>query len=201
MTAEPAPPRIGYRLVWPPGWARIPLRSGTEEAIEAILDTATAALPPDAPDVPERRAQVGAYLRDTVAAYDENCLHLYLPVEAVHGVVVPASFVVADIAFGSVDPLDPNLLIEGLTTGPGARRVTIAGTACSRTETLAPADPARGVPFPSRRVVYVLPVPADPDRWLVVTFSALRTDSDDDPSTVSVELFDAIMSTFRWIHT
>jgi len=87
-----------------------------------------------------------------------------------------------------------------MTTGPGARRVIIAGTACSRTETLAPADPARGVPFQSRRVVYVLPVPQDPDRWLVVTFSALRTERDDDPSTVSVELFDAIMSTFGWIH-
>jgi len=200
VTAEPASPRIGYRLVWPPGWARIPLRSGTEEAIEAILDAAVAALPPDAVDVQDRRDKVGAYLRSAIAAYDQNCLHLYLPVAAVHGVAVPASFVVADIAFGSVDPLDPNLLIDGMTTGPGARRVIIAGTACSRTETLAPADPARGVPFQSRRVVYVLPVPQDPDRWLVVTFSALRTDQDDDPSTVSVELFDAIMSTFGWIH-
>jgi hypothetical protein len=198
---EVTAPRLGYRLVWPPGWARIPLHSGTEEAIEAILDAAVAALPPDAVDVAERRAQVGAYLRSTVAAYDENCLHLYLPVEAAHGVVVPASFVVADVSFGSVDPLDPNLLIDGLTEGPGRRRVVIGGISCSRSETLAPADPDRGVPFPSRRVVYVVPVPQDPDRWLVVTFSALQTeDGDDDPSTVSVEVFDAIMSTFRWVH-
>jgi hypothetical protein len=104
--------RLGYRLVWPPGWRRIPLRSGTEEAIEAILDGAVAVLPPDTPDLTERREQVGAYLRTTVASYDPNCLHLYLPVTAVHGLALPASFVVADIAFGSVDPLDPNLLVE-----------------------------------------------------------------------------------------
>jgi hypothetical protein len=201
VTAEPAPPRIGYRLVWPPGWARIPLRSGTEQAIEAILDTASADLPPEAADVAERREQVGAYLRRVVAAYDENCLHLYLPVAAVHGYLIPASFVVADIAFGSVDPLDPNLFVEGLSTGPGARRVIVAGTACARTDILAPADPARGAPLPSRRVVHALPVPNDPDRWLVVTFSALRTDHEDDPSTVWVETFDAIMSTFGWVHT
>jgi hypothetical protein len=175
------------------------LRSGTEQAIEAILDAAVADLPPDAPDVAERREQVGAYLRRTVAAYDENCIHLYLPVAAAHGLGVPASFVVADIAFGSVDPLDPNLFLEGLATGPGAGRVIIAGTRCARTEALAPPDPARGAPVPSRRVVYVLPVPNDPDRWLVVTFAALRTEADDDPSTMWVETFDAIMSTFGWV--
>jgi hypothetical protein len=200
VSTEVPPRRIGYRLVWPPGWARILLRSGTNEAIEAILDTAAAALPPDTPDLAERREQVDAYLRKVVAAYDQNCLHLYLPVAAVRGVAVPASFVVADIAFGSVDPVEPNLLIEGLAESPGAHRVILAGAYCSRTETLAPADPDRGVPVPSRRVVYVLPVPQDADRWLVVTFSALRTETDDDPSTALVELFDAIMSTFGWVH-
>jgi hypothetical protein len=192
-------PHLGYRLVWPPGWARIPLRSGTAAAIEAILDAAMAALPADTSDLTKRREQVGAYLRKTVAAYDPNCLHLFLPVEPVHGLAIPASFVVADIAVGCLDPLDPNLLIDGLMESPGARRVIVAGTACARTESLVPADPANGVAFASRRVVYVLPVPQDADRWLVVTFSALRTHDEDDPSPVMVELFDAIMSTFRWI--
>jgi hypothetical protein len=175
------------------------LRSGTEQAIEAILDAAAADLPADTADVAERREQVGAHLRRTVAAYDENCIHLFLPVAAIGGVVAPASFVVADVAFGSVDPLDPALLIDGLAAGAGAKRVTVAGTRCSRTEGLAPADPAGGVPFESRRVGYVIPVPDDPDRWLVVTFSALTTGRDDDPATVWVQMFDAIMSTFAWV--
>jgi hypothetical protein len=176
------------------------LRSGTEQAIESILDAATAELAPDDLDVALRREQVRDYLLRTVAAYDENCLHLYLPVAAVHGFLIPASFVVADIALGSVEPLEPSLFIEGLS-GADTRRVVVAGTACARTETLAPADPARGAAFPSRRVGYVLPVPDNPDRWLVVNFAALVTDHEDDLSTVWVETFDAIMTTFGWIHT
>jgi hypothetical protein len=199
VTTDSTPGRIGYRLVWPPGWTRIPLRAGTDEAIEAILDEAAADLPPDTPDLAERREQVGAYLHKVVTAHDPNCVHLYLPVAAVHGIAIPASFVVADVAFGSVEPLDPNLLIEGIAEGPGARRLILAGAYCARTETLAPADPTHGAP-PSRRVVYILPVPDNPDRWLVVTFSALSTETDDDPATTLVELFDGIMSTFGWIH-
>jgi hypothetical protein len=51
----------------------------------------------------------------------------------------------------------------------------------------------------SRRVDYVLPVPADPDRWVVVSFSTLGSgDPNGELARLLVELFDAMMTTFRW---
>jgi hypothetical protein len=52
----------------------------------------------------------------------------------------------------------------------------------------------------SRRVDYVLPVPGQPGRWLIVTFA---TPGDGDPdgefAGLLVNLFDSIMLTFRWV--
>jgi len=188
---------IGYRIVLPPGWARIPLRSGTDAAVAAVLGAISAGLPAEATE------QIGAELRRAVtAATNSNGIDLYLPVTTPLGPVIAGSFVVAQVAFGATEPLDPALLLAGLAADPGVQRVIVDGTFCSRAESTAPADPARGGAMPSRRVDYVLPVPDDPDRWVVVTFSALRAhDPTDDPSTVWVELFDAIMGTFRWTRT
>jgi hypothetical protein len=51
----------------------------------------------------------------------------------------------------------------------------------------------------SLRVEYTVPVPAGVNRWMVITFSTL---GDGDPAgeyaSLLVQLFDAIMSTFRW---
>jgi hypothetical protein len=187
----------GYRIVLPPGWARIPLRSGTDAAVAAVMEAITAGLPAEATE------QIGAELRKAVAAAaDGTGLDLYLPVSRPPGPIIAASFVVAAVAFGATEPLDPMLLLAGLAAGPDAQRVIVDGSFCSRAESTAPADPARGAAMPSRRVEYVLPVPDDQDRWVVVSFSALRApDPTDDPSTVWVELFDAIMSTFRWRRT
>ncbi|MGH3816471.1 MAG: hypothetical protein ACRDRE_01680, partial [Pseudonocardiaceae bacterium] len=60
-------------------------------------------------------------------------------------------------------------------------------------------DAEPGVEHASRRVDYLLPVPADPDRWVIVSFSTLGAgDPTDDFAQLLVELFDAIMTTFRW---
>jgi hypothetical protein len=54
-------------------------------------------------------------------------------------------------------------------------------------------------PLGSRRVDYALAVPGRPNQWLILVFTALdSSDPDDRYATVLVELFDAIMSTFRW---
>jgi hypothetical protein len=53
----------------------------------------------------------------------------------------------------------------------------------------------------SRRVDYVLPVPADRARWLAVSHS---TAVDGDPAgpyaQALTDLFDALMTTFRWAY-
>jgi hypothetical protein len=200
MTAPAAGGRcVGYRIVLPPGWAQIPLRSGTEEVIQAVLDAVTAGLP-GAVDVAEARNWITAGLREAAAAARaNNGIHLYLPLAQVHGVTIGASFVVADIGFGSVDPLDPALLVARLAAAPSGAQVSIDGYRVSRTETVCAADPARGTPVPARRVDYLMPFPDDPDRWLAVTCSALQLPAgDQDLSGTWIELFDAIMSTFRW---
>jgi hypothetical protein len=200
MTAPAAGGRcVGYRIVLPPGWAQIPLRSGTDQVIEAILDAVTADLP-EAVDMADQRNWVAARLREAAtAARANNGIHLYLPVAQAHGATVAASFVIADIRFGSAEPLDPELLVARLAADPNGVQVTIDGQAVSRADTVCPADPARGAPLPSRRVDYLMPFPDDPDRWLAVTCSAPQLgDGEQNVSATWIELFDAIMTTFRW---
>jgi hypothetical protein len=191
---------VGYRIVLSPGWAQIPLRSGTEEAIDAILDVVSGGRDLDAKLEAEREA-VAAQLRKSAKSARDNCgVHLFLPMAPIHGLVMPASFVTADIKFGSVDPLDPAAFVARMVAGPNAKRMRIGGADASRTETTHLADPRRDIPWPSRRVDYILPHPEDSDRWLVVTFSVLQPAGQEDLSSTWVELFDAMMTTFRWTH-
>ena len=77
--------------------------------------------------------------------------------------------------------------------------VNVDGVTAARSEQAAPPDPARGIEYGSRRVDYVVPVPGAPDRWLLAGFSTLGAgDPDDGLARMLVQLFDAIMSTFRW---
>jgi hypothetical protein len=146
-----------------------------------------------------RESVINRVSQAAAAARDYRGLHLYLPVTAIHGQAVAASFVVADVAFGAAEPLDPALLVARLAADPGATRIRIDGTAGTRTESAAPADPGRGAPLPSRRIDYVVPFPDDSDRWVAITFSVLQpSDGRQDLSAVWIEMFDAIVSTFRW---
>jgi hypothetical protein len=48
-------------------------------------------------------------------------------------------------------------------------------------------------------VDYAVPVPGAAARWLLVAFSTLGAgDPDDQVARMLVQLFDAMMSTFRW---
>jgi hypothetical protein len=50
-------------------------------------------------------------------------------------------------------------------------------------------------------VDYTFPIPGDSRRWLAVTFSTPGAgDPGDQVAEALVELFDAIMTTFRWRH-
>ena len=192
-------PPSGYTLVLPPGWSRIPLRRGTEQAITAILDRSFAGLPRD--QVASLRRELQLRLRELAGRARENSgLDLYLPTERMGDVTVTASFVVAEMSLISAEPVDPGMLIARLVTdSEQTTTVQFAGTAGTRTEHVEEADPEQGVEYASRRVDYVLPVPADPDRWVVVTFSTLGAgDPTDEFAQLLVELFDAIMTTFRW---
>lgn len=195
----------GYTLVLPPGWCRIPLRPGTSAAIREILDEKFRHLPQDT--VAPYRAEIERRLKQQIAqARSHGGVDLYFPVETSELGQLPASFVVSEICLdppGEAGSADPSLVVASLAAGdlddPGARLVDIDGASGVRADELTRGDPGAEFSPASRRVRYMLPVPGAPGRWLLVMFA---TPGAADPggrlAGLLVDLFDAIMGTFRW---
>ncbi len=199
----PAAPPTGYTIVLPPGWRRIPVRQGSDEAIRGIVDEVFRKLPRELPRdrVAPYRMELEGRLRAMVARASRNAaIDLYLPIEMMHGSPVAASFVVSEFSLNSVETLDPELIVAKLASADGETRpVTVHGALAARSESVAGPDAPNEIDGASRRVDYAVSVPADPDRWLAISFSTLGGgDPDDGFAKVLVELFDAMMSTFRW---
>ncbi|MEO3841914.1 hypothetical protein [Streptomyces sp. B22F1] len=192
---------VGYTLVLPPNWSRIPLRDGTDEAIMRIVDEAVADLPDDMPRdrIPQVRLELVRRLRKAAAdARKSGGLDLYLPVQQMHGVTVAASFVVSEITLAT--GADPSLILARLLAdAEKSQPAAVDGSVGYRNERVARGSGEEGGEYASRRVDYVLAVPEDDTRWVTVGFSTL---ADGDPkgqfADVLVELFDALMTTFRW---
>jgi len=207
MAAEQpaAPPRraVGYTIVLPPGWQHIPVRRGSDEAIKKIArDVArqfAKSQPPDA--LTAYRIELERKLREvTGEARRKAATDMYVPLGLVHGIPVPASFLVSELSLGSVEDIDPAHIVASLATTDGdSRPVTVADAIGARIERTALADPSKNVEYPSRRVDYVVAVPGDHDRYLAVAFSVVCAgDPDDAYAKLLVELFDAMMATWRW---
>jgi hypothetical protein len=187
----------------PPGWERVPLREGTDEAVKKIVDEAVRGLPDDVPrdKLTAARMELTKRLRGSVRQARDNAgLDLYLPVREIHGTVVPASFLVAEFSLTSVVPLNPARVAERiLGTTENAEETTVDGASGLRVDRIGRPHIKQEIEHASRRVEYVLPVPRDPERWVVVGFGTV---ADGDPSgefaDALVELFDAVMTTFRW---
>jgi hypothetical protein len=193
----------GYSVVLPPAWRKIPVRRGTDKAVKEIVDEVFATTPPNVPRdrLTSYRMGLGRQLTDAARkARQQGGTELYLPVELERGTLIAASFVVSEGTVGSPSKeVDPAQIVALIAADGDGRPVTIDGAAGVRTEHTAPPDPSGGLEFGSRRVDYVLSVPADPSRWLLLAFSALGAgDPDDKFAGLLVELFDAIVSTFRW---
>lgn len=125
-------------------------------------------------------------------------MDLYLPVEYIHGVAVPASIVVSRGTLGANGFINvPDILAQMAAGSPDASGVTVGNVAGVRFERAA--GPTREAQGGVRCVDYVLPVPDRSGNWLIATFSTLGVGSPDGPFTqLLVKLFDAMMSTFRW---
>lgn len=195
----------GYALVLPTGWRRIPVQSGTKAAIRGITAEVLRRFPEVSRDkLTPYRIELERRLSDMARqARSAGGLDLYVPVEYVHGTAVPASFVVSQVtlpADAAGEEADPAEVIAAVTAANGsARPVVTGGAQAVRTESVAGPDPAREIPVGSRRADYMIPLPGRADRWLITTFSTI---GDGDPAgdfaKLLVELFDAIMLTFRW---
>lgn len=198
-----AGPPAGYTIVLPPAWRKIPVRQGTERAIRGIVDQAFSNLPTHVPrdKVAPYRKELERQLASAARqAHRNGAVDLYLPVELMHGAPIAASFIVSEGSLGSATDIDPATIISYLASGHDDNRaVTIDGAIGVRMERTARPDQAEGVEHDSRRVDYVISVPAEADRWVVVAFSTLGGgDPNDQYAKILVELFDAIMCTFRW---
>jgi hypothetical protein len=199
----------GYTLVLPPGWRQIPVRQGTRKVIRQIVGDAFR-------DLPKRvsRDRVTPYrieLERRLTAAADNArrnggTELYLPVEVVHGMMIAASFVVSEGSLSASPGSGPADVASCLVAGTrssqsdeGATSVAVDGALAIRAEHTAPPDQDSGAEYGSRHVDYTIAVPGSPERWLLFAFSALGAgDPDDKLAKLLAELFDAIMSTFRW---
>jgi hypothetical protein len=195
----------GYALVLPVGWRRIPVQSGTKAAIRDITTEVLRRFPEVPRDkLTPYRIEIERRLSDMARqARSNGGLDLYLPVEYVHGTAVPASFVVSQVTLpvdASGEEADPAEVIAAvMATNGSARPVVVNGAQAVRTEHVAGPEPAQEIPVGSRRADYMVPLPGRADRWLVATFSTIGDgDPEGDFAKLLVELFDAIMMTFRW---
>jgi hypothetical protein len=193
----------GYTLVLPPGWERIPARQGADDAIKQILDAKFRELPPDLPrdKLAPYRAEIEGKLRKAAAQARKNgAIDLYLPVQLRNGLPVPASFVVSEGSIPTAEVAEPEQIVSYLVEeSPDSTPVTVDGVTGARSEHAAGPDPDQGVEYGSRRVDYAVPVPGEGGRWLLFAFSTLGAgDPEDEVARMLVQLFDAMMSTFRW---
>ncbi|GAA2424260.1 hypothetical protein [Streptomyces coeruleofuscus] len=199
----------GFNLVPPPGWEVIPLHSGTREAMDRIVRKAVAQLPVGFPkdDIPQARLKLTQELKKVVRrASAKGGMTLYLPTERLHGIALPVSIVASEpIEIPRVRPESgPEAVLAALASEiPGAEVRELDDTAALRSEREVPADPEQGVEVAHRRVEYLVPIPdSAPDKYLTFSYSALIAPGSD-PAFYDtlVELFDAVMSTFRWSYS
>ncbi|MET8677865.1 hypothetical protein ABZW18_09795 [Streptomyces sp. NPDC004647] len=199
-TAE-APP-IGYTLIIPPGWARIPLREGTKEALERIFFTHMDKVPDGVArdDAMSLRLELRRQLQKRARAARRNGgLDLYLPVIPRGGTLVAASIIVSELPIGGADNARVLSRLAANTAGPGVTAVKLDGVKAVRRESQVAADSSQEIDVDSRRVEYVLPVAGTSGNFLAISFSTPGDGNlDSELTDVMVELFDAVVSTFKW---
>ncbi|MGH4032440.1 hypothetical protein ACQB60_26270 [Actinomycetota bacterium Odt1-20B] len=204
-TADAKSP-TGYNLVPPPGWDSIPLQDGSaaNDTILRIVDRAVRELPQDLPrdDVSKARLELFKRLKQAAGqAAKGHGLTLYLPVERIHGTYVPASFVVSEALAGPGIDAPADEVMRLVTAGRGeSESVEVDGAQGTRIDRIVPPPKDAEFAYASRRVEYVIPVPGAPTpRWLTVAFSTIGGGHPDgELSDVLVDVFDAVMTTFRW---
>lgn len=197
---------VGYSVILPPGWVGIPLRDGeaTESAIRKIVDDACRDLPSSFPRdkrTPYRLELERRLRRGTDQARKGSGLDLYMPVYRRGGTPLGASFVVAELTVSHPDATPADLLgstADG-SDSTDLASVEVADCPAIRRDSLVRGGTQEDAELGSRRIDYVIPVPRDPMRWVVVSFSTVGAgDPEDEIAEATTELFDAIMTTFRW---
>ena len=195
-----------YHLVLPPPWERIDLEGDYAGQVRQIVARAVdraagTGIPPDALATARARAErdLTSRLRE---AKDSGAAHYYLPTDLMHGVHVPASFTVSRVVPNALaDQEVAARVLAARLAEPGVTAVSTADAVWARTDRTRtrPADSEVDAELQARQVEYLAPAPDDPRSWLIVTLTTFGDGvMDSDFTTLTVELFDAIMSTWRW---
>lgn len=195
----------GYRIALVPPWTRINLGPQARDQVQALVDRVAELhtpqeVPPDQVG-PKKRAAVEAMMAQVDAAREHGGIDLYVPLGDLHGYVVQAAFTVSQVVPSTtIDTDEVPGILRSLLTDPSAEPVTIADTVwVRRLRHVAAAD---DVAAPSRRVDYVTALPGSARHWIVASYatsSAPITDGDAG-SDLLIELFDATMTTWRWLY-
>jgi hypothetical protein len=225
-------PISSFLMVVPPGWARLPAREEDRQVLAAtVREVIARALPDTLPRdraEPLRQEMQKRLVSTVVEAGDNGATAVYLPVQPVDGFTPPVSIIeseVDDESDQAPEEVIAELLADALPDrhdqqDPGLRQVD--GGIAARTETqlrrAVPDEVAGELPaVDDRQVVYTIPVPHRPGRWVVMSFSAISAPADQkttEPGAADigtpdigtderitdalVMLFDAMMTTFRW---
>lgn len=229
-------PISSFLMVVPPGWARLPAREEDRQVLAAtVREVIARALPDSLPRdraEPLRQEMQKRLMSTVVEAGDNGATAVYLPVQPVDGFTPPVSIIeseVDDESDQAPEEVIAELLADALPDrhdqqDPGLRQVD--GGIAARTETqlrrTVPDEVAGELPaVDDRQVVYTIPVPHRPGRWVVMSFSAISAPRDLNPTQTGADavppandatdigtderitdalvmLFDAMMTTFRW---
>lgn len=198
---------VEYRLVLPAPWERLDLQADLTGQVRRVVGEAVArmpkgALPPDqlTPTRARMEHELETRLRE---AKDKGGIDYYMPTDLMHGVHIPATFVVSRLM--------PNALADEEVTArvlaarlaePGTTAEQVGDSIWARSDTVLRRQPDDLVAdeHQARKIEYLTPQPGDPRCWIVVTFTTLGDGTMDSEFTeLTVTLFDAIMSTWRWV--
>lgn len=209
MSGEAAVRVSSCRIVLPPPWTRIPLRAGTEAVVDGIVERVAATTPKHVPPDqvgPRKRELSRALLQRAGELREKGGIDLYIPLDTIRGFSVRTSFSVSENLPPGADPAEWADVLAVLAEESGSERVVTAGDARSgapatewvRRERVVPGDAERD---PAILVDYTTALPGAEHVWLVASFSVVGSDVEDPEGTARpfVELFDAIMTTWRWV--
>lgn len=194
----------GYSILLPPPWKRVHLGSNVPDQVKSIIDRSMKNAPKEvSPDemAPLRyklEYQLNSQLNE---ARESGAIDYYFPPEEIHGAQLNASFMVSNVMPDAMadDDMVGGVLAELIADGSEA--VEVGGTVWARSEKVIDSEPNDFVEggVASRKVDYVTAVPGEPNRWTIVTFTAIGDGkADSDITHLLVELFDAMMTSWRW---
>lgn len=197
----PEAPR-SYRIILPPAWVRIPVGTGTDEAINALLDAQFAGLPMD--KYGPRRSRLEKGLRETAdGARSTGGIDLVFPAGTPWQVPVSAGIVVSRSRAVERMIGSPAELLTAIASGqPDATLVETGAGVAVRSfvdhrdgQTTASTDVAKLF-----SMNYTWLIPELPDELLIASFSVSGETNDDYAPIVTAltTLVDVMLQSVTW---